>query len=213
MFHDYERAHGRYWYQRQVNSVFGGYCETTVVVSNGVVQSRKQVNLSYDSRVPESWIETGADIGSRDGCHPAVAMDALYDECLNQVLCNDPRDNYISVQVDARGLLVLCGFTPKNCADDCYSGIESLILTADGTDWTEVGAQCCPISPQPDCCMEFGGARGASQSCGTACDGMAAPGNPIWRIFFDGQGCPVWSAPENTPDCCGCPRTPDAGTP
>lgn len=205
-FHRYAAAHeNSYSYERQFNSVFGGWCETSIVVKDGVVQSRKQAGPGGTS-----WTETGADVGSHSSaCHPAATAEALYDECLTHVLCQDPRTNYINLHVDARGLLAECEFFPINCADDCYQGIEPIAITADGVDWTQVGPQCCPISPKPDCCMDFGGSK-AMKACGTTCDGMASPRDPKWAVYYDLSDCPIWGAPVAGPDCCGCPGG-DAG--
>lgn len=78
---------------------------------------------------------------------------------------------------------------------------------ADGD--TDGGAQCCPISPKPDCCMDYGGSRLIRGSCGRYCDGMPWPDAP-WRIEYDIYGCPRWVEPEKTNGCCGC-IVPDAG--
>jgi len=211
-FRLYETAHGRhYWYQRQYASFTGNYCKTTITVDNGVVTSHKQLQGVTGSTWTNVWTETGADLGSHEyPCARAATMEELYEECLSEVLCQDPRENSVFVQIDGRGLLVVCGYVPMNCFDDCYSGITPLILTADGKDWTETGPQCCPPSPEPDCCMSYGGAT-KERSCLTACDGMPSPNNPRWSVGFDAADCPVWNEPPRSADCCGCPVVLDAG--
>ncbi len=73
----------------------------------------------------------------------------------------------------------------------------------DGGSDAEAGSQCCPISPQPGCCMDYGGTRGRA-GCGTVCDGMPWP-SPAWRIEQDEFGCPRWVEPPRIPNnCCGC---------
>jgi hypothetical protein len=79
---------------------------------------------------------------------------------------------------------------------------------ADADADAEAGAQCCPISPQPACCMEYGGSRRAGGSCGMTCDGMPPP-SPLWRIAYDENGCPYWVEPARSAACCGC-VAPDA---
>jgi hypothetical protein len=71
------------------------------------------------------------------------------------------------------------------------------------------GAQCCPISPAPSCCMEYGGSRLIRGFCGVTCDGMPWP-SPLWSIQLDEYGCPYWVEPGNTEGCCGCVY-PEAG--
>jgi hypothetical protein len=100
-----------------------------------------------------------------------------------------------------------------NCSDDCYQGLEPLILTADGTDWTKQLPGCCEPSPTPDCCMKYGGTA-SGVACGLSCDGMPPPDDPGWNIMIDSHGCTSWTEPrEGTfKGCCGCPLPADAGT-
>ena len=67
---------------------------------------------------------------------------------------------------------------------------------------------CCPISPAPGCCMEFGGTPGPNNSCGTVCDNLPAPTYPGWEQRVDPNGCPSWYAPPTAPIGCGI----DSGT-
>ena len=73
---------------------------------------------------------------------------------------------------------------------------------ADASD----GSACCAPSPEPGCCMRFGGYNGNNPSnCGgVICDNMPLPSAP-WQLGVDDHGCPIWIAPEETNDCCGCP--------
>jgi hypothetical protein len=77
---------------------------------------------------------------------------------------------------------------------------------ADAADANASGVVCCEPSPEPDCCMDYGGHRLAGSSvCGnTACDGMAPP-DANWQLGTDEYGCAVWIEPEDVVDCCGCP--------
>ena len=72
----------------------------------------------------------------------------------------------------------------------------------------DAGAQCCPISPRPDCCMEYGGSRRIGGFCGMTCDGMPVP-SALWRVAHDEHGCPYWVEPASSAGCCGC-IAPDA---
>lgn len=127
-----------YHYIRQFDSFTGDFCETTVQVASGTVTAKSDVDYT------EGHYSYSNSLDASGWCYPAVTMDALYDECLSTVLCQDPHDNWIYVAIDARGLLLECGFVPMNCYDDCYQGIGPLILTADGTDWTQPLPGCCP---------------------------------------------------------------------
>jgi hypothetical protein len=212
-FDAYKAAHGNtYTYTRQMDSFTGAYCETTVEVTSGKVTKateRRAEGLEFETRSTIS-------AGGGGGCHPAVTMDALYDECLTKTLCQDPSENYLYVSVDARGLLIECGNFPMNCADDCYEGLEPTILTADGTDWTKPLAGCCEPAAEPDCCMAYGGAGDpANNACWVTCDAMPPPHLPGWGIVLDEKGCVRWREPSNIPPtlCCGCATIPvDGGT-
>jgi hypothetical protein len=67
--------------------------------------------------------------------------------------------------------------------------------------------ECCPISPEPGCCMQFGGTSGPN-FCGTVCDNLPAPTYPGWEQRVDANGCPYWWAPPSAPIGCGV----DSGT-
>ena len=77
-------------------------------------------------------------------------------------------------------------------------------------DAADAASFCCTPSPQPECCMVYGGRRLSPDSCGFVCDGMPPP-NAGWQLGSDSYGCPVWIEPPPVPnDCCGCPP-PDSG--
>jgi hypothetical protein len=108
----YSAAHGDTYNYSRVFSSFTGYtCEEVVEVTRGVVTSSRST--------------------SDPNCFLPVTMDALYDECENDVLCQDPRDNWLYVRVDSRGLMAECDYFPRNCSDDCFSGVTPLSLPAE----------------------------------------------------------------------------------
>src|SRR5262245_53403919 len=61
---------------------------------------------------------------------------------------------------------------------------------------------CCPISPAPECCMQYGGSP-TQFGCSTSCDGMPSPSYPGWERRIDVNGCPYWWTPSNAPIGCG----------
>jgi hypothetical protein len=94
---------------------------TTLVVENGVVVERRFRKISGDAVT--MWNEVGSDVGSRtDEGHPAVALDAVYDECQNHVLTRDEGENLLDVSVHADGLLATCTYSPFACNGDCSRG-------------------------------------------------------------------------------------------
>jgi hypothetical protein len=74
-------------------------------------------------------------------------------------------------------------------------------------DAADAASLCCEPSPQPECCMVYGGRR--SGGCDVVCDGMPLP-NAGWQLGADSYGCAVWIEPPRTNDCCGC-APPDSG--
>jgi hypothetical protein len=95
-----------------------------------------------------------------------------------------------------------------NAMTDVSAGRLDASADADASD----GSACCPPSPQPDCCMVYGGHDGNDPSkCGVViCDNMPLPSAP-WQLGVDDHGCPRWIEPEATNECCGCPA--DGGLP
>ncbi len=209
VFAGYAAAHGgTYHYTRWTSSFVGSACKDTINVTNGMVESVIE-QVRPDGTVDGASWSTPATYAADAAvpfCAPAATMDQLYDDCLDHTLCQDPRQNDLYVVVDARGLLVQCGYFPIDCADDCYEGFGSLLLTTDGQDWTKSPPGCCAPSPQPNCCMAYGGESTGQSRCGQTCDGMPLPDNPGWQIQFGDDGCAQWSEPEkrSASDCCGC---------
>lgn len=120
-----------YSYVRFERSVFGAGGETSVEISNDVPTRRRYVVEPWnrpDAAVPVTWEETGAAIGSHDGgssasgVYPALTVEELYAEC-EMVLARDPNTTELQLTAWTSGVLSLCTSRPKNCADDCSSGI------------------------------------------------------------------------------------------
>jgi hypothetical protein len=118
-----------YTYEREFNSFIGLTGRTTIVVEDGVVTERhyKQAHINGGSH--EQWSELGADVGSHVQGFAPVLIDALYDECRDEVLVQDEEENLMSFSLDSRGLLQACTYFPRNCADDCERGPRISSLT------------------------------------------------------------------------------------
>ena len=96
------------------------------------------------------------------------------------------------------------GNVTREDATDADSGaIEKDAADADGRAIADADAGlCCPISPTPACCMQYGGTR-ERFGCGTTCDGMPWPSYPGWERRIDANGCPYWWTPPDAPRGCG----------
>jgi hypothetical protein len=111
-----------YTYIRESASVFGSRTRTTLVVQAGVVVERRFAAQGGDGAPERAWTETGAEVGSNDEGAPPLLIDALYDQCENDVLTQDEEANFMTFRLDARNLLQVCTYFPKHCADDCSQG-------------------------------------------------------------------------------------------
>lgn len=111
-----------YIFTQRVSSFVGSSCETELEVRGGRVVRRRQTSTGADGTPGESWVEEGSALGSHQGCHPLQTLDDLYAICLDDVLCRDPADHYLNLKTFDDGLLSLCSYIPRNCADDCSVG-------------------------------------------------------------------------------------------
>jgi hypothetical protein len=72
--------------------------------------------------IDESWVETGAEIGTHPSVELPRTMEQVYDDCARDVLSQDPGKNTITFVADAQGAVHQCFFVPNGCADDCAMG-------------------------------------------------------------------------------------------
>lgn len=119
-----------YFYVMLEQSFSGFGSETKILVNNGKVIARyydafeiseedgtKTVTYSYSEEVRK-------DLGKHAEGAPPVNMDELYKSCLSKYLIADPDTNTVYFDTTAEGVMILCGFVPHGCHDDCYSGIR-----------------------------------------------------------------------------------------
>lgn len=121
-----------YSYDRRWTSVFGAAGSTEVEVMNDVGTRRRYSTLSGSS-VPDggvwttAWDEMGSDVGQHTtqyAAFPASTVEQLLAEC-ETVLAHDPAAYTLTLQTDSTsGLPRVCTNFPRNCADDCESGIR-----------------------------------------------------------------------------------------
>ena len=118
-----------YFYVFLEQSFAGFGSETKITVNRGKVISRhyeafeiseedgvKTITFSYAE-------EFKKDLGKHpDGAEP-VTMDQLYRSCVAQYLIADPDANEVYFDTNEEGVMMLCGFVPIGCQDDCYKGI------------------------------------------------------------------------------------------
>ncbi|NCD71933.1 hypothetical protein [Mucilaginibacter agri] len=117
-----------YSYVAASGSVFGVSSSTTISVINGQVVSRSYKR--YQTRgngggnvLVTSWTEDKATLGSHTEGYQALTLDKVYEQAKNVWLKADKKANDIYFEVDANGLISSCGYVPKGCQDDCFTGI------------------------------------------------------------------------------------------
>ncbi len=104
-----------YWPSRRL--------ETTIVVSSGTVIERSHVEWDNDAIVTE-YSEYGADVGTAEVGFPAVTLDALYDECANDVVPRSGGDIELTFRTFEDGLLQDCFTADQSVDDGANDGIQ-----------------------------------------------------------------------------------------
>ncbi len=126
-----------YVYQTTFSSWTGFSCTTELKIINGEVVSRiyQEYHVDYPNNpheIIDTYLETKNDLGTHDKGAAPMTIDELYASCASDYLVVDEENNNIYFQTEINGLMTICGFVPKGCADDCYRGI-----TINSFDWIE----------------------------------------------------------------------------
>jgi hypothetical protein len=109
-----------YHYTLAFDSFSGTKTRTSFEIVDDVATVRTYVRVDGAS-IYESWVETGAEIGSHFGELPRT-MEQLYEDCARDVLSQSPGTNVIVFSSDQRGVLQSCLYVPSGCHDDCAMG-------------------------------------------------------------------------------------------
>ncbi|WP_156879152.1 hypothetical protein [Salinimicrobium xinjiangense] len=104
--------------------------ETTLLVEKGKVKGRYYIAFLISDEdgsktITDSYEEIlKKDIGKHEPGAPPFTMDDLYKSCISEFLIADPDTNEVYFETDEVGIMILCGFVPIGCQDDCYRGIR-----------------------------------------------------------------------------------------
>jgi len=114
-----------YSYEYKFASWAGFGTNYTVVVSTGTVvrfitKSWRRDQSTGDLIIDPEVIMEGDDIDPSK----AFTIDELYELCINDWLPRGETDHYLYLGLSDAGLLTMCGYVHKQCADDCYNGIQ-----------------------------------------------------------------------------------------
>lgn len=123
-----------YHYEVNTSSWTGFGTETSLTVENGVVTARQYEEYRINQETGEReqvdfYTESGSELGTHEKGAAVATIDELYTSCKPYLRVNES-ENKIYFETDANGIMNLCGFVPRNCADDCFNGIRLTFL-----DW------------------------------------------------------------------------------
>lgn len=119
-----------YLYTVLEQSWTGAGSETTIEVEEGKVIARYFVAFEISDEdgskhITESYEEKSRkDIGSHSLGAPAYTIDDLYRTCLSKYLTVHHETHEVFFETNEEGVLMLCGYVPVGCQDDCYRGIR-----------------------------------------------------------------------------------------
>lgn len=132
--HQWDRLKARngnsYLYVFLEQSFAGFGSETTIEVERGKVIARHFVAFEISDNdgsrtVLYTYSETlRHELGTHPEGAPPRTMDELYRSCVAQYLIADPDANDVYFETNEQGVMMLCGFVPHDCQDDCYRGIR-----------------------------------------------------------------------------------------
>ena len=128
---------GDYRYESRFQSWTGYRSETIQYVSNDIVYRRIYNAYHPGAPVPDgfpdlyraygpvySYDEGYSALGTNQSGASVSTVDQLYQSCEELLERRDPTRNRITLEFSDEGLLSVCTYTPKNCADDCSEGIR-----------------------------------------------------------------------------------------
>jgi len=122
--------YNNYSYVAYSASVFGFASETQITVKGGQVISRtykltQAKRTATDTvKVLETWTEDEHTMNTHTNGALPLTIDELYEKARKEWLNVNKSQNDIEFQTDANGIIAVCGYTPKNCVDDCFTGIS-----------------------------------------------------------------------------------------
>ena len=126
-----KKEHGNsYVYTVLEQSWTGHGSETTIEVEKGKVKGRSYIAFTISDEdgsrsITDRYEERSRrEIGSHSLGAPPYTIDDLYSTCISKYLTVDHKANEVFFETNEEGVLMLCGFVPVGCQDDCYRGIR-----------------------------------------------------------------------------------------
>jgi len=121
-----------YTVYQYISAGTGQYAETKITIQNGVVIGRTYTSHATNANGPilVSWVEDKTTLNKNAGGAAAITLDAIYDEAKAEWLTADNKNNTIYFETDDSGLIAMSGYSPKNCQDDCFVGVNIKSITS-----------------------------------------------------------------------------------
>lgn len=126
-----------YSYTTTYGSWVGFGVTIKVAVNNGKIVSRDYIKVqsrndgTNNADTVKTWHEDAATINT----HPndaanALTLDDIYLKARTEWLKADAKTNDIIFEAKNNGIISNCGYVTRNCADDCFRGINITTVTA-----------------------------------------------------------------------------------
>ncbi|WP_183559429.1 hypothetical protein [Mucilaginibacter sp. SP1R1] len=126
-----------YNYTINNGSVFGYGTETKIEVSNGKIISRDftATQLRRDGTnnrdIVANWHEETSSLNTHgDQGAQLLTLDDVYMKARTIWLKADTKNNDIYFEARNNGMISNCGYVPKGCQDDCFTGISISAISA-----------------------------------------------------------------------------------
>lgn len=121
-------ASNNYKYQLVTNSWSGSSTQTTITVKDGKVVQREYISKTVKQpgnviTIHEDWVENGQELNSHKNYGAILTLDEIYEKAKTELLIKRA-DAEVSFESKNNGMISSCGYVPKNCADDCFSGFS-----------------------------------------------------------------------------------------
>lgn len=127
-------SNNTYRYTVHSGSWTGQSSETTITVKDGKVIGRDYIAKSikghpHEVVIREEWTEDIKDLNSHPNGYNTITLDDIYHKAKTEWLIKR-KDADVSLETKNNGMISSCGFVPKNCMDDCFSGINIKLIEA-----------------------------------------------------------------------------------
>lgn len=117
-----------YAYVVRTDSWTGWTTLTTITVGKGKVIGRAYVAKQRDETTNElvvksEWVEDAGSLGTHAEGAAIQTLDDVYEKARKEWL-KKRDDAYVYFEAKNSGMISTAGYVNKNCADDCFEGIE-----------------------------------------------------------------------------------------